>query len=85
MHEDGIQATSHIKSRAVDFFKELYDAQPRSPQIADVDFTSRLTAKICAWLRCLPRLEEIKHTLWLFPPNKSPGPDGIPAEIYRVH
>ena len=84
--DDGssVETPSEISCEQVKFYTELYRSDP------DVCFNIVNDTNIFLHNTQIEHLnrpisqEEVKDALFNMPSNKSPGPDGIPAEIYKL-
>ena len=88
--EDGSKITDSLdlKSHAVDYFKSIFGStnMPSSP--VDLVFLQGLLPFRCSDSHAQGLLREvsaaeIKEILYAMPSNKSPGPDGYPAEFFK--
>lgn len=74
----------------VDFFLSLYSPIPPY-DTAELDNVlqslpiPRLSEEDCILLEAKITVKEIEAAICAFPPNKAPGPDGIPADFYKVN
>ena len=79
--------TPSLKAIAVDFYSDLFSAKP-SDEIIAQSLLSNVNKKLTSNQRqALDRLvtkEELQKAVMKLKRNKSPGPDGIPAEFYQT-
>ena len=83
--------TTDIQNRQVEFYKELYTSQNLSNNEAERDFFlssensyQQLSDESKVQLDSNISLEEMKKALIKMKNNKSPGPDGICIEFYKL-
>ncbi|KAL3685132.1 hypothetical protein R1sor_003154 [Riccia sorocarpa] len=71
-------------------YSNLYNSQPLQQRVVDVRASLltgnplHLSTEQVAFLDDTPSEKEILDSLWLLPSGKSPGPDGMNAEIMRL-
>ena len=86
--------TQAIQARQVEFYKDLYKSQNLSNNDAERDFflgspnstnsTYKLSEESKQLLDADISIDEIKRSLIKMNNNKSPGPDGISVEFYKL-
>lgn len=74
-----------MKCRDVVHFKSLLDDAPQSRLSIDVHFEKMVSPKLNSWLCMYPQEEEVCHALFSLPTRKSPGPDRIPVDFYKLY
>lgn len=87
VREEGTAATSlaEMKVKVLEHFGNLYNCDACPAPNVDFNFSTVISLEVNAWLRAFPREEVAKHALFSMPKNKSPGPDGVTAEIFQYH
>ena len=76
-----------MKTVATNFYSELFDVKPSDNDVAQrllQNVTKKVTANQRLDLDRLITKEELLQAIMKLHRNKSPGPDGIPAEFYQV-
>ncbi|XP_033148588.1 uncharacterized protein LOC103869784 [Brassica rapa] len=88
---DGNVVNTHeeVKKEAERFFKEFLNKCPSNYQGTTVEelrdlHTFRCTPEDCGLLEAEVTDEEVLRVLFAMPNNKSPGPDGFPAEFFKT-
>ena len=87
-----LTGTKDIQKRQVEFYKELYSSQNLSVSNEDMKFflddnndLPKLTDSSKSYMDADVENEEILNALKLTKNNKSPGPDGITFEFYKLY
>ena len=86
-----VTGTKNIQKRQVEFYKELYKSQSLSNNEPEMDFflknshQKKLSDESKAFLDSDISLEETAKSLKKMKNNKSPGPDGIVTEFYKLY
>lgn len=88
--KNGLMVNTHleIKEEAVSFFSEFLNRTPENFQEIEEDelqdlLDFRCSEEDCRMLEKEVSEEEIRKVLFAMPNNKSPGPDGYPAEFFK--
>ena len=79
--------TPGLKATALDFYSDLFSAKPCDEKVAQKllsNVKKQLSPEKRQSLDRLITKEELLDAIMKLKKNKSPGPDGIPAEFYQV-
>ena len=85
-----LHGVEHVQKRQKEFYEELYTTQNIASTREQDNFflehlNSKLTDEYKAFLDSDISIDEISKSLYLMSNNKSPGPDGICVEFYKMY
>ena len=80
--------TEGMRNIVTDYYTKLFDTKPTDARIAQKllgNIKNQITPQQKADLDKMITKEELEKAIAKLQKNKTPGPDGIPAEFYQIH
>lgn len=83
--EGKIKGEEHLMTYITDFYKKLFEQSSNTTISLELDNICKLRADQTEALIVPFTMEELKGAVFQMEKNKSPGPDGFPAEFYQEY